>query len=124
MAHQISPPAFSVKKKKRKEKKKAITECFTGMCTCVEVEDARRLPLHSDRHVVPLYVGGADASVGQLDLEEATAALHVVQRRVAETRLYVRLVGVKGLVEDVLHDLGRNTDTDVRHYYTVSGVRW
>lgn len=84
------------------------------MCTCVEVEDARCLPLHSDRHVVPLYVGGADASVGQLDIEEAAAALHVVERGVTETRLYVRLVGVKGLVEDVLHDLCRNTDTDVR----------
>ena len=51
--------------------------------TCVEVEDARRLSFHRDGDVVLLDVGGADVSVGQLDLKEPTAALHVVQGQVA-----------------------------------------
>ena len=86
--------------------------CFLRRCfqiasppTCVEVEDAGGLALHGDGHVVPLDVGRADMAVRQLHLEEAPAALKAVQREVAEPRLDVRLVGVEGLVEDVLHDL-------------------
>lgn len=75
------------------------------MCTCVKVEDARSLPLHRDGHVVALNVGGADASVRQLDLKETAAELHAVQCCIIQARLNVRLVGVEGLMEDVLHDL-------------------
>lgn len=41
----------------------------------------------------------------QLDLKEAAAALQAVQSHVVQTRLNVRLVGVEGLMENVLHHL-------------------
>lgn len=73
--------------------------------TCVKVEDARGLPLHRHGYVVSLDVGGADAAVGQHDLKQLPAALHAVQGQFAQTWLDVRLVGVEGLVKDILHDL-------------------
>lgn len=79
-------------------------------CTCVKIEDTCRLALHSDCHIVPLYVGSTDASVRQLNLKEASAALHVVERHIVETRFYVCLIGIEGLVENVLHDLGSKKD--------------
>lgn len=86
------------------------------MCTCIKVEDACCLPLHSDGYIVPLYVGSADASVRQLNLKETAAALHAVQSHVIETRFYVRLVGIKGLVKNVLHDLDSQTKTNVTYF--------
>ena len=96
-----------------------LSDVTTGVSqtrTCVEVEDPCCLPLHSDRHVVPLDVSSADASVRQLDLKQTAAALHVVVRHVAETRLDVRLVGVEGLMENVLHDLDDTTGTVKGHF--------
>ena len=73
--------------------------------TCVKVEHASRLSLHGDGHIVPLDVRSADTAVGQLDLKQTAATLHAVQRQVIQTGLNVCLVGVEGLVEDILHDL-------------------
>lgn len=41
--------------------------------------------------------------------------MHVMERHVVETGLYVRLIGIKGLVENVLHDLGSKSETDIRY---------
>lgn len=77
------------------------------MLTSVEVEHSRSFSFHSHGDVVSFDVSGADASVGQHDLEQLAAALHVVQREFTQTRLDVCLIRVERLVEDVLHDLSQ-----------------